>query len=104
MSMDALDAVMKAEELADARLSNAAAEARKLMAEAEADGRQMIRTAEAEAEETVEERMAEYEKKAAEAAREVLIVTSDECQAIRSAALSRMPEAVRMVVERIVND
>ncbi len=103
MASDALNTVMNAEKNADARLAAAAAEARKLLAEAEAEGRQILLAAEAKAEETVDALMEESRQRSVEAAGQVSVRTALECQTLRSAAHDRIPDAVRMVVERIVN-
>lgn len=103
MPADTFEAVMKAEQEADNRIAAASAEARKLTAEAEVQGQQAFLDAEAEAEDTVETLMIESQRKAAEAALEISIRTANDCQMLRSAAHNRMPEAIRLVVERIVN-
>lgn len=103
MPLDALNAVMNAEKNADARLAAAAAEARKLLAEAEAEGRQILLAAEAKAEEAVEALMVESQRRSVEATGHVSTRTAQECETLRRAAHDRIPDAVRLVVERIVN-
>lgn len=104
MAIEALNSVFSAEEQADLKLAAAAQEVRKILAESEMQGKQMILNAEAEAEETVEAMHHEAELKAAESARTVAARTLTECQALRTAAMSKMQQAVGLVVGRIVND
>lgn len=103
MSLDSLKIIIAAEKEADNKLATVYLEAKRIIAEAEADGHQFIMTAEAEAEKSVENLRAEGEVKAAEAVRDIAVRTSLTCQSLRSTAQRNMPQAIRLVVERIVN-
>lgn len=104
MSFETLKTIITAEEQADLRLSVASSEAKKILAEAESEGRRLILTAESEAEEAVEIMMNEAELKITAASRDISSRTAETCRKIRLTAHDKMPEAVNLVIERIVRD
>lgn len=104
MALDALNAVILAEEEADRKLASAAAAAKKILAEAEAEGLLMIAEAEAEAEKAGAALYGQAQLEAAKGVEAVKVRTAEESRTLREEAGLRLPQAVQLVVERIVRD
>ena len=103
MSLDAMKQVTQTEQSAQSRRAEAAAAAKRTVAEAERAGKARLEEAHAQAEAQVRELMAQAEQKAAAHTDQVLAETQKACGALRAKAEGHLAEAAALIVRRVVN-
>lgn len=104
MSLEAIKKVNETEQGVQARKAEAAANAKKLVADAEKAGRERLESARAKAEADARESMARAEEKAAAHSEEILAGARKDCAALRKAARARLDKAAQLIVRRVVNE
>lgn len=104
MSLEAIKKVNEAEQSVQARKAEAAAAAKKLVADAEKAGREQLESQRAKAEADAREAMSRAEAKAEARSKEILAEGRRECDALRADARTRLPEAAKLIVRRVVNE
>jgi vacuolar-type H+-ATPase subunit H len=103
MSLDAIKQVTQAEAQTKQRKADAAAAARKLVADAQDTGKQAVQNARAKAEAKVKENMAQAEARAAQRAAGIVKQGEQECDALRNTAQGRLEQAADLIVRRVVS-
>ena len=103
MSLEAIKKVTETEQDILARKAEAAATAKKLVADADKAGRELVESARREAEEKVKGFMKDAEARAAEHNKAVLAQAAQACDALRASAETRLDEAAALIVRRVVN-
>lgn len=103
MSLEAIKQVAQTEAETKQRKADAAAAAKKLIADAERAGQETLRSARAEAEAKTKELMAQAEERAAIRTAEIAAQSKQECAALRSAAEGKLEEAAALIVRRVVS-
>ncbi len=101
MSLDAIQKVTETEQNSRTRKAEAAAEAKRIVAEADRMGRQAVVQARAEADEKVKAMMAEAESRAGEHAKAVQAVNADACAALKERARPQLDRAADLIVEKV---
>ena len=103
MSLEAIKTISEAEEAARQAKADAAADAKKQLAEAEKRGRQAVENAKKQAMAEVKEKRQQVADKAREEAVETVRTTENRKATLQVKANSRADLAVNLVIERIVN-
>ena len=103
MSLEAIKKVTETEQDTQTRKAEAAATAKKLVADADKAGRELVESARREAEERVKGFMKDAEQRAAEHNEAVLAQAAASCDALRRAAEARLEEDAALIVRRVVN-
>ena len=103
MSLDAMKQVTQAEQNTRYEKAEAAAAAKRAVADAERDGKVRLQEARAQAESQAREMLAQAEEKAARHTDEVLAQTRKTCDELREKAEGRLDEAAALIVRRVVN-
>lgn len=103
MSIEALQKVTETERSSRDRKAEAAAEAKRLVAEAERLGRQAVVQARAEAEEQVKAMLAQAEARAGETAKAEKEVNAQACETLKSNARLHLERAADLIVEKVGN-
>ena len=103
MSLEAIKQVAQTEVESKQRKVDAAAAAKKLVADAEQAGQEALRGARSQAEAKAKELMAQAEQRSAERAAEIAAQAGQECSALRSAAEGKLEEAAALIVRRVVS-
>lgn len=101
MSFEAIQKVTETEQNSRARKAEAAAEAKRIVAEADRMGHQTVAQARAAADESVKAMMAEAEKRAGERAGKILAENAEVCAALKENARPRMDRAADLIVEKV---
>ena len=104
MSLEAIQLVTQAETEAKQRKIQAAADAKKVVANAELAGKQALQRACTQAEAEAKELMAQAEKRSAARAVEIAAQSKQDCAALCSVAESRLEEAAALIVRRVVSN
>lgn len=103
MSLDAMMKVTQAEQAGQQRKAEAAATAKKMIAEAEQAGALALVSGRQKAEEEVASLMATAEASATQQSTQIMAQTQANCDALRKGAESRMAQAAQLIVGRVVN-
>lgn len=103
MSYDAIQQVTKAEQEARAGKAEAAAEAKRILAEADRMGRQAVAQAKADAEEKVKAMIADAEVRAQANAKLGGKANADRCEALKAEARLNLERASDLIVEKVGN-
>ena len=103
MSLEAIQAVTRAEQAVRDKKAQAADEAKRIVAEAERAGRQLVADARARAEETVKTLLAEAEARAGEQSAKTLAGSAAQCEALKKDARGRLDRAAGLIVGRVGN-
>lgn len=103
MSLDAIKQVVQAEADTKQRKADAAAAAKKLIADAEQAGQEALRGARSEAEIKAKELMVQAEERAAVRSSEIADQAKKDCAALRAAAEGRLEAAADLIVRRVVS-
>ena len=103
MSLEAMEQVTKVEEALRQRKSEAAAQAKQLVAQAEREGKQALESIRAQVEAQAKEQMAQAEERANRRAVQLQEESQEACAALRAAARERLDQAARVIVRRVVN-
>ena len=101
MSLDAIQKVTETEQNSRTRKAEAAAEAKRIVAEADRMGRQAVVQARAEADEKVKAMMAEAESRAGEHAKATQAANADACAALKERARPQLDRAADLIVEKV---
>lgn len=103
MSLEAIKQVTETEQQGQQRKAEAAAAAKKAVADAERAGQAALEEARTQAEAQVSAFMKEAEERASKHTQQVLAETGKSCDALRKAAEGRMKQAAALIVGRVVN-
>lgn len=103
MPLEAMKRVTETEQQGQRRKAEAAAAAKKTVADAERAGLAALEEARAKAEAQVAGLMREAEAKAAKHTEQVTAETKKACDTLRKAAAGRMDQAAALIVRRVVN-
>lgn len=103
MSLEAIKQVAQTEAESKQRKTDAAAAAKKMVADAEVAGKETLRSACSEADAKVKELLAQAEERAAVRSAEIAAQSQQECAALRSAAESKLEDAAALIVRRVVS-
>lgn len=101
MSLEAIQKVTETELNNRNRKADAAAEAKRIVAEAERMGRQTVEQARAAAEEKVKAMMAEAEARAGERAGQIQAENAKACAALKERARPNLDRAADLIVEKV---
>jgi vacuolar-type H+-ATPase subunit H len=104
MSFEDIQKVTRTEQENRTKKAEAAAEAKRILAEAERAGAQLVERARAEADEKTRAMMAEAEKRAADRSRQILADNDAACEALKQAAKTRLEQAADLIVGRVGNN
>ena len=103
MSFEDIQKVTQTEQESRAKKADAAAEAKRIVAEAERAGRQRVAQARAEADEKAKAMMAEAEVRAADRSRQILADNDAVCAELKQAAKTRLEQAADLIFGRVGN-
>ena len=103
MSLEAIKQVSDAQAKAESELSALSAEGRKIVSDAAAAGHEKLETVRRECAANAASLMDAARKDADRKTGEVLAAADKECAALSAAAEKRLPDAVRIIVGRVVN-
>ena len=103
MSFEAITSITEAEALAKTAVVQAEAKARQMLADAEAAGKAAVEAAAAKAESELVELRRQSDEKAVKAANELSHELENKKAALRAKAETKLDQAAKLVVERIVN-
>ena len=101
MAFEAIQKVTQTEEEQRRQKVEAAAEAKKIVAQAQRAGKELVAKARAEAEEKVKAMMAQAEELAAQQTRQVLEGNAVACEALKQEARGRLEQAADLIVGRV---
>lgn len=101
MSFDAIQKVTETERNSRNRKAEAAAEAKRIVAEADRMGRQLVVQGRAAAEEKVKAMMAEAENRAGERAKAAQAENAEACAALKEHARPQLDRAADLIVEKV---
>ena len=101
MSFDAIQKVTEAEQEGRKRRADAAAEAKRIVAEADRMGRQAVASERAAAEAKVKAMMAEAEARAEERAQNTRKENAEACAALKERARPQLDRAADLIVEKV---
>ena len=101
MSLEAIQKVTETELNSRTRKADAAAEAKRIVAEAERMGRQTVEQARAAAEEQVKAMMAEAEIRAGERAKATQAENEKACELLKDQARPKLDRAADLIVEKV---
>lgn len=101
MSFDAIQKVTETEQNSRNRKAEAAAEAKRIVAEADRMGRQSVTQARAGAEEKVKAMMAEAEARAGERAGQIQAENAKACAALKERARPNLDREADLIVEKV---
>lgn len=103
MSLEAIKQVTQTEEEIKQRKTEAAAAAKKLIADAEKAGKEALRTARTNAETKAKELLVQAEEHSAVRAAEIAAQSKQECTVLCRAAENKLDEAAALIVRRVVS-
>ena len=103
MSLEAITAITEAEERARQKKADAAADAKRKIAQAISDGEAAVEAAAGKADAEIAERMRKAEEKAKADASELAGSNENKKASMHARAESRLDKAAELIVERIVN-
>jgi len=103
MSLEAMEQVTKVEEALRQRKSEAAAQAKQLVAQAEREGKLALESIRSQMEAQAKEQMAQAEARANQRAAQLREESQQDCAALRAAAQERLDQAAGEIVRRVVN-
>ena len=92
MSLEAITRIRAVEDGVEQSQAQAKAQGQKLIADAQREGRENRRT------------MAQAEETAAKRREEILAQAAEDCRALKAQAAARAEQAVRRIVERVVEE
>jgi len=101
MSFEAIQKVTEVEQDSRKRQAEAAAEAKRIVAEADRMGRQTVVQARAAAEEKVKAMMAEAESRAGVRAEQAKAANAETCEALKASARPQQDRAADLIVEKV---
>ncbi len=101
MSLDAIQKVTEIEQSSRSRKADAAAEAKRIVAEAERMGRQLAAQTRAGAEEKVKTMMSEAEARADQRAGQLRAEHTAACAALKERARPNLDRAADLIVEKV---
>jgi V/A-type H+-transporting ATPase subunit G/H len=101
MSLEAIQKVTETEQNSRTRKAEAAAEAKRIVAEADRMGRQTVADARAAAEEKVKAMMAEAETRAGERTKATQAENAEACAALKERARPQLDRAADLIVEKV---
>ena len=101
MSFDAIQKVTEAEQECRRRRAEAAAEAKRIVAEADRMGRQAVANERAAAEAKVKAMMTEAEGRAGERAQSTRVENAGACAALKERARPQLDRAADLIVEKV---
>ncbi|OUN24341.1 hypothetical protein [Pseudoflavonifractor sp. An85] len=101
MAFEAIQKVTQTEQANRNQKAEAAAEAKKIVAQAQRAGKELVASARAQAEEKVKAMMAQAEEMAAEQSRQVLEGNAVACEALKQEARGRLDRAADLIVGRV---
>lgn len=102
MSLEAVQKVAEAEQLARERKAGAIDQAKQMVSEAERQGQQTLSTAHAEAEAQAKAMMAKAEAAAADHSAAVIAETQTSCDKLRKSAEDKLDNAAELIIRRVV--
>lgn len=101
MAFDAIEKVTQTEQANRSQKAEAAAEAKRMVAQAQRAGKELVANARAQAQEQAKAMMAQAEELAAEQTRQVLEGNAAACEALKQEARSRLDRAADLIVGRV---
>lgn len=101
MSLEAIQKVTETERNSRTRKAEAAAEAKRIVAEADRMGRQTVAQARAAADETVKAMMAEAEARAGEQAKQIQAANAEACALLKEKARPNLDRAADLIVKKV---
>ena len=101
MSFDAIQKVTETEQNSRTRKAEAAAEAKRIVAEADRMGQQSVAQARTEAEEKVKAMMAGAETRAGERSEQIQAENAKACAALKERARPNLDRAADLIVEKV---
>ena len=101
MAFEAIQKVTQTEEEQRRQKADAAAEAKKIVAQAQRAGKELVAKARAEAEEKVKAMMAQAEELAAQQSRQVLEGNAAASEALKQEACGRLDQAADLIAGRV---
>lgn len=101
MAFEAIQKVTQTEESSRSQKAEAAAQAKKIVADAQRAGKQLVASARAEAEEKAKAMLAQAEELAAQQSRQVLEGNAVACEALKQEARGRLDRAADLIVGRV---
>ena len=101
MAFEAIQKVTQTEQTTRSHKADAAAQAKKIVADAHRAGKELVAQARAQAQEKAKALMAQAEELSAQQTREVLQGNAEACQALKQQARSRLDAAAELIVGRV---
>jgi len=102
MSLEAIREIQRVEEAMDASRAEARAQAQKILSDAEREGRALLEQGKEDAAKKAAAEMTAAEGKAAKRREEILAAAGEDCASLSAGADAFMAQAVKMIVERVV--
>ena len=102
MSLEAITEIRGVEEQAERAKAEARAQAQKILAGAERDGKALLQQGRDDAAAAQAQALREAEEAAAARREAILAQAATDCQKLKDAARGRMDQAVRAILERVV--
>ncbi|MBM6897733.1 hypothetical protein H9X86_10245 [Pseudoflavonifractor capillosus] len=103
MAFEAIQKVTQTEQTSRSQKAEAAAQAKKIVADAHRAGKELVAGARAQAQEKVKAMMAQAEELAAQQSRQVLEGNAVACEALKKEARGRLDRAADLIVGRVGN-
>ncbi len=104
MSLEAMTKIRAVENGVEQAQAQARAQGQKLIADAQREGREALERSRQEATGDARGDMARAEEAAAKRREEILAQAAEDCRALKAQAAARMDQAVRRIVERVVEE
>ena len=102
MSLEAIREIQSVEEKMETSRAQARAQAQKIISDAEREGRALLEQGRAEAAKKAAAVMTAAEERAAKRREEILAAAEEDCKILSAGADAFMAQAVKMIVERVV--
>lgn len=103
MAFEAIQKVTQTEQTSRSQKAEAAAQAKKIVADAHRAGKELVAGARAQAQEKVKAMMVQAEELAAQQSRQVLEGNAVACEALKKEARGRLDRAADLIVGRVGN-
>ncbi len=104
MSFEAIQKVTQSEQAAQQEKADAAAQAKRIVADAQREGQRLAEQAKEQAEEQVKAMLSKAEADAAARAAQTLEANREACERMKQEARGRLEQAAGLIVERIGKD
>lgn len=104
MSLEAITRIRAVEDGVEQSQAQARVQGQKLIADAQREGREALEQSRRAAAEENRKAMTQAEETAAKRREEILAQAAEDCRALKAQAAARMDQAVRRIVERVVEE